>query len=75
MACSTAVASNRCSTRRAPPGIAIVWTGVLTTIIALAIKYTIGWRIDGDAEVAGIDAAEHGESAYDLVGGTGSHHF
>jgi Amt family ammonium transporter len=56
-------------------GIAIVWTGILTTIIALAIKYTIGWRIDGDAEVAGIDAAEHGESAYDLVGGTGSHHF
>jgi Amt family ammonium transporter len=54
-------------------GIAIVWTGVLTTVIALAIKYTIGWRIDGDAEVEGIDAAEHGESAYDLVSGTGSH--
>ena len=54
-------------------GIAIVWSGVLTTVIALAIKYTIGWRIDGDAEVAGIDAVEHGESAYDLVGGTGSH--
>jgi Amt family ammonium transporter len=59
----------------AAAGIAIVWTGVLTTVIALAIKYTIGWRIDGDAEVEGIDAAEHGESAYDLVGGTGSHNF
>ncbi len=56
-------------------GIAIVWTGVLTTVIAFAIKYTIGWRIDDDAEVAGIDAAEHGESAYDLVSGTGSHVF
>jgi len=51
----------------------LVWTGVLTTVIALAIKYTIGWRIDGDAEVEGIDFAEHGESAYDLVSGTGSH--
>ena len=45
----------------------IVWTGVLTTLIALAIKYTIGWRIDEDDEVDGIDFAEHGESAYDLA--------
>jgi Amt family ammonium transporter len=56
-------------------GIAIVWTGALTTVIAFAIKYTIGWRIDDDAEMSGIDAAEHGESAYDLVSGTGSHVF
>jgi Amt family ammonium transporter len=52
----------------------LVWTGVLTTIIAVAIKYTIGWRIDGDAEVEGIDFAQHGESAYDLVSGTGGSH-
>jgi len=51
----------------------LVWTGVLTTIIAVAIKYTIGWRIDGDAEVEGIDFSQHGESAYDLVSTTGSH--
>jgi Amt family ammonium transporter len=51
----------------------LVWTGVLTTLIALAIKHTIGWRVDGDAEVEGIDFTEHGESAYDLVSGTGSH--
>ena len=51
----------------------LVWTGVLTTIIAIAIKYTIGWRVDADAEVEGIDFAEHGETAYDLVSGTGSH--
>ena len=49
----------------------IVWTGVFTTIIALAIKYTIGWRITEDDEVDGIDFAEHGESAYDLDGRTG----
>ena len=44
----------------------IVWTGVLTTAIALAIKHTIGWRISPEAEVEGIDADQHGESAYDL---------
>jgi Amt family ammonium transporter len=52
----------------------LVWTGVLTTILALAIKYTIGWRIDAEDEVEGIDFSEHGESAYDLVAGaSGSH--
>jgi len=45
----------------------IVWTGVLTTVIALAIKYTIGWRISAEAEVEGIDGDQHGESAYDLA--------
>jgi ammonium transporter, Amt family len=49
----------------------LVWTGVLTTVIALAIKYTIGWRITPEAEVEGIDGDQHGESAYDLNPGTG----
>jgi Amt family ammonium transporter len=49
----------------------VVWTGVLTTVIALAIKYTIGWRVTADEEVEGIDFAEHGESAYDLEGRSG----
>jgi Amt family ammonium transporter len=44
----------------------LVWTGVITTVIGLAIKYTIGWRVSADEEVEGIDFAEHGESAYDL---------
>ena len=53
--------------------IAVVWTGVFTTIIALAIKYTIGWRVDDEDEVTnGIDFAQHGESAYDIAGSTGS---
>jgi Amt family ammonium transporter len=52
----------------------LVWTGVLTTVIATLIKFTIGWRIDVDSEVEGIDFNEHGETAYDLVsGGSGSH--
>ena len=52
----------------------VVWTGVLTTVIAFAIKVTIGWRVSDEAEVEGIDGDQHGESAYDLhsslAGGT-----
>jgi ammonium transporter, Amt family len=49
----------------------VVWTGVLTTVIGLAIKYTIGWRVTEEEEIDGIDFAEHGESAYDLDGRSG----
>ena len=45
----------------------IVISGVVTLVIALALKATMGWRIPEDVEVAGIDQAEHAESAYDLV--------
>jgi len=44
----------------------IVWTGVFTTLIAFAIKFTIGWRVSADAEVEGIDFSEHGETAYEF---------
>ena len=49
----------------------LVWCGVITALIAFAIKYTIGWRITEEAEVEGIDGDQHGESAYDLAPGTG----
>ena len=50
--------------------VAVAYSGVLTAIIGLAIKYTLGLRIDEEAEVGGIDLAEHGESAYDLHQGS-----
>ena len=50
---------------------AILWSGVFTLVIALAIKYTIGWRISDDEEHEGVDYSEHGESAYE-IGGPGS---
>lgn len=46
--------------------LALAYTGVLTTLIGLALKVTMGWRIDADDEVAGIDQSEHAESAYEL---------
>jgi Amt family ammonium transporter len=47
---------------------------VATTIIALAIKYTIGIRITDESELVGIDQGEHAETGYDLTPATtGSH--
>ena len=51
---------------------AIVWSGIATLLVGLAIKYTIGLRLDADDEVEGIDFVEHGESAYDLGTGGGA---
>ncbi len=50
--------------------VAVVYSGVLTAVIALGIKYTMGLRLDEEDEVNGIDLAEHGETAYDLHSGT-----
>ncbi len=49
--------------------VAVTYSAAMTTIIALAIKYTLGLRIDEEDEVTGVDLAEHGESAYDLHSG------
>jgi len=46
--------------------VAIVFSGVLTAVIGLAIKYTMGMRLAEEDEVEGIDFVAHGESAYDL---------
>ncbi|MCF3937703.1 ammonium transporter [Gordonia sp. Z-3] len=45
---------------------ALVFTGVLTTIIALALK-PLGWKIGQEDEHNGIDEAEHAETAYELA--------
>ncbi len=37
----------------------------MTLIIGYVIKSTIGLRVSEDVEVAGIDYAEHGETAYE----------
>jgi ammonium transporter, Amt family len=46
---------------------------IVTTILALILKYTIGLRLDAEDEANGIDEAEHAETAYDFaIAGTGS---
>ncbi len=41
-----------------------VFSFVMTLIIFLAIKYTIGVKISDEAEEVGLDISEHGEPAY-----------
>jgi Amt family ammonium transporter len=56
-------------------GIVSVWSFVVALAVGLAVKYTVGFRADTEAEVEGIDIAEHKESAYDLSptgGGAGA---
>ncbi len=43
---------------------------VLTYVIGTLIDRTIGFRIDAEDEVAGIDQVEHLETAYDHAGGS-----
>ncbi|MGN7246646.1 ammonium transporter [Janibacter anophelis] len=51
--------------------VAVAFSAVITTVVALALKYTMGWRVSDDDEAQGIDAAVHAETGYDL-GGVGA---
>lgn len=53
-------------------GIVSVYSFGVAVLIALAVRALIGLRADAEAEVAGIDIAEHAESAYDLSPAAGS---
>lgn len=52
----------------------LAYSFVVTTLLALALKKTIGVRINPEEEIAGIDLAEHAESGYEYgaSGGGGS---
>ena len=47
---------------------------MLTYIIGKLIDVTIGFRVDEETEVSGIDQAEHLETAYDYAGSGRIHH-
>ena len=49
--------------------VAVVVSGVVTLVLGLALKATLGWRVPEAEEVRGIDLAEHAESAYETVAG------
>lgn len=46
--------------------VTIVYDAVVTLIIFLIIKYTVGLRVKIDEEYSGLDKNEHGEKAYNL---------
>jgi Amt family ammonium transporter len=43
------------------------YSAIVTAILALIVKYTIGLRLDAEDESSGIDEAEHAETGYDLA--------
>jgi len=45
-------------------GVTVVYSGVLTYVIAKVIDKTMGLRVDEDVEAQGLDSTLHGESAY-----------
>ncbi|MEU6858895.1 ammonium transporter [Glycomyces sp. NPDC046736] len=44
----------------------VAYSFAVALIIGLILKFTIGVRISEEEELAGIDAAQHGEAGYDL---------
>jgi Amt family ammonium transporter len=57
-------------------GAVLVYSFVATGLIGLALHKTLGFRIERDAEIQGIDLEEHAETSYDLgsLGGGGLAH-
>jgi len=45
-------------------GVTVAWTGVVSAVLFLILKYTLGLRPDAEAETNGLDISEHGERAY-----------
>ena len=49
-------------------GLVMAYSFIMTLIIGFAIEKTIGFRVNSDNEIGGVDLSEHGESAYELGG-------
>ncbi len=50
--------------------VAVVVSGLVTVVLGLLLKATMGWRVPEDVEVAGIDVSVHGETAYEALPAT-----
>ncbi|MEV0680448.1 ammonium transporter [Actinosynnema sp. NPDC050436] len=53
-------------------GAVLVYSFVLSLALGYLVRFTVGFRADEEAEVVGIDEAEHAETAYEFGGGLGS---
>ena len=43
-----------------------VWSAVATAIIVMIVAWTVGLRVDRDAEIQGLDFTSHGETGYNI---------
>jgi Amt family ammonium transporter len=57
-------------------GAVLLYSFTVTGLIGLALHKTLGFRVERDAEIQGIDLEEHAETSYDLgsLGGGGLSH-
>jgi Amt family ammonium transporter len=55
-------------------GIVFAYSFIVSFILAKIVNATLGMRVTTEAEIAGIDQAEHAETAYDWGGLSGSLH-
>ncbi|MBR7824913.1 ammonium transporter [Actinospica sp. MGRD01-02] len=55
-------------------GIVFAYSFIVSFILAKIVNATLGMRVTAEAEIAGIDQAEHAETAYDWGGLSGSLH-
>jgi len=53
-------------------GAVTIYSFVVAAVLALILKSAKVFRVDDDAEVGGIDIADHGETAYDFTPSGGS---
>ena len=53
-------------TQASGAGAVLAYSFVVTIVLALVLKFTVGLRIGKDDEQGGIDKAVHAESAYEL---------
>ncbi|MET1073009.1 MAG: ammonium transporter [Umezawaea sp.] len=50
----------------------MLYSFVLSLALGYLVKFTVGFRADEEAEVSGVDEAEHAETAYEFGGFSGS---
>ena len=46
--------------------VTLLYSGIVTLIIFMIVKATVGIRVDAEHEIAGLDESQHGEKAYSL---------
>ncbi|MDO4913321.1 MAG: ammonium transporter [Bifidobacteriaceae bacterium] len=51
--------------------VAILYSAVITAIIAFVLEKTVGWRVSKEDEIHGVDVSDQGERGYDFAGGNG----
>jgi ammonium transporter, Amt family len=50
----------------------LAYSFIVTYLIGMALKKTVGFRVERDDELEGVDLTEHAETAYELVTSRGS---